>query len=543
MLGGYARGGTEVWAASTAASGPRISRRALALTVSVCAALGVGLALSSGASTEIVGGVVGPHLLSPALLDDVRRSLQVATGAFFLGAGLLHLAVARVTGTRSHAHVGAALVAFGFLAPWMAGFGHILHVNEAQATLTPVTTSALVALTLALGATGLGTLQGLESLEERQASSRPTVVSAGALLVTLLLAPVLLHRALTQSLDLPSDWHVGLEIVVAAGWFSAAAHTGRLRRRGEIPVVAASSPVLVSMGIVWLFRAAAAVELQPWSLAAAILLGAIGLVVLWGATLAFVDSAEEGLDRRTSVEESLETVAQAFTRLDRQRQSLAHDARNVVLALEAASRTLVDHGDDLDPQLRHRIRAAIAQEVTNLGHLLTTPPAADAAVFDAGEVISSVVALEALRGLEIETDMASVAVVGSPEDFARAMRNLLVNVREHAPGSRVHIRVRETTSHARVVVEDDGPGIPAPMRQAVFGRGVSGVHSSGAGLGLHLSRALMQQQGGTMELADRAGRGARFVLTLPLAGPSSACRLPQQRDSGATDSDSEAACA
>jgi signal transduction histidine kinase len=109
------------------------------------------------------------------------------------------------------------------------------------------------------------------------------------------------------------------------------------------------------------------------------------------------------------------------------------------------------------------------------------------------------------------------------------VRNLLVNARQHAPGSRVRAGVRHAGSFVEILVEDDGPGIPDGMRHEVFGRGVRGV-DGGTGLGLHVSRALMRQQGGTLELAETS-RGTCFVMTLPIAAgvPGTGPRVPLPR--------------
>ena len=73
-----------------------------------------------------------------------------------------------------------------------------------------------------------------------------------------------------------------------------------------------------------------------------------------------------------------------------------------------------------------------------------------------------------------------------------------------------------------LVVEDDGPGVPAELRDRVFerfvrGAGDRGGRSSSSGLGLSIVRAVAESHGGTVALED-AGPGARFVVRLPLAG-------------------------
>ena len=74
-----------------------------------------------------------------------------------------------------------------------------------------------------------------------------------------------------------------------------------------------------------------------------------------------------------------------------------------------------------------------------------------------------------------------------------------------------------TPGWIRVAVSDDGPGVPATIRDRVFERfSREGAPASGFGLGLAIARALAEAQGGRLWLDDAAA-GARFVLELPAA--------------------------
>jgi two-component system sensor histidine kinase KdpD len=69
-----------------------------------------------------------------------------------------------------------------------------------------------------------------------------------------------------------------------------------------------------------------------------------------------------------------------------------------------------------------------------------------------------------------------------------------------------------------VRVEDSGPGLPAGLEEAVFEsfqRGENPSPRKGAGLGLAISRAIVEAHGGTIH-AERLEKGTRFVFTLPL---------------------------
>ena len=76
-------------------------------------------------------------------------------------------------------------------------------------------------------------------------------------------------------------------------------------------------------------------------------------------------------------------------------------------------------------------------------------------------------------------------------------------------------------SELRLSCEDNGPGIPADERERVFepffrGRAALAQRVQGSGLGLHLVRRLVLAHGGRVDLLSRSGRGATFVIHLPI---------------------------
>ena len=98
------------------------------------------------------------------------------------------------------------------------------------------------------------------------------------------------------------------------------------------------------------------------------------------------------------------------------------------------------------------------------------------------------------------------------------MRNLLANAEQHAT-SRVTVSLTSDSTGARLVVADDGPGVPSEHRDRVFDRFFRGdesrAHETGStGLGLAIVRAVAGRHGGTATL-DEHTPGATFVVHLP----------------------------
>ncbi|HET8732316.1 MAG TPA: HAMP domain-containing sensor histidine kinase [Anaeromyxobacteraceae bacterium] len=117
--------------------------------------------------------------------------------------------------------------------------------------------------------------------------------------------------------------------------------------------------------------------------------------------------------------------------------------------------------------------------------------------------------------------LSPATAVGDPLLTGRVLDNLLENALKYG-GRNVEVAVDLAPGGARVVVSDDGPGVPPTIRDRVFERFArDGEPSSGFGLGLAIARALAEAQGGRLWL-DAPERGARFVLEVPAPGAEAA---------------------
>jgi signal transduction histidine kinase len=117
-----------------------------------------------------------------------------------------------------------------------------------------------------------------------------------------------------------------------------------------------------------------------------------------------------------------------------------------------------------------------------------------------------------------------VRVSGDAAKLSQAIRNLADNAVRAAHGT-VRFTLAERAGTATVAVEDDGDGVPAAERSRVFERFVRldasrARGSGGSGLGLSIVREVVRGHGGTVEVFDSALGGARFVISLPVAGVS-----------------------
>lgn len=132
--------------------------------------------------------------------------------------------------------------------------------------------------------------------------------------------------------------------------------------------------------------------------------------------------------------------------------------------------------------------------------------------------------LRSAGGPAVQAEVLAVRVSGDATKLSQAIRNLADNAVRAAHGT-VRFTLAERAGTATVVVEDDGDGVPTAERSRVFERFVRldasrDRGSGGSGLGLSIVQEVVRGHGGTVELTDSALGGARFVISLPVAGPS-----------------------
>ena len=117
-------------------------------------------------------------------------------------------------------------------------------------------------------------------------------------------------------------------------------------------------------------------------------------------------------------------------------------------------------------------------------------------------------------------DDQALVVAGAADQLARALGNLVDNAARHAT-SVVQIGLSRAERTVRVIVDDDGPGIPPRDRERVFERFTRLDDSrarpqGGSGLGLAVVRAIVSRHHGQIRIEDSPLGGARFVVELPV---------------------------
>ncbi len=227
---------------------------------------------------------------------------------------------------------------------------------------------------------------------------------------------------------------------------------------------------------------------------------------------------------------------------------VAHEIKNPLTSLRSAVETVARVPD---PEQQKRLMSIILDDVARLDRLITE--ISDASRLDAElsraemahvGVERLVRAMAEIQNANDDPDVPKVEVIaedptsrgrkrdpdltvpGLESRLGQVFRNLIGNAVSFSPsGSVIKIRTEHTGRHIKVVVEDQGPGIPAGKEKAIFGRFYSerpegekfGTHS---GLGLSISKQIVEAHHGVIyaeNILDDSKKaiGARFVVRLP----------------------------
>lgn len=129
--------------------------------------------------------------------------------------------------------------------------------------------------------------------------------------------------------------------------------------------------------------------------------------------------------------------------------------------------------------------------------------------------------------LDLQADLPDIYADGS--QVQQALMALLINSCEAMEkGGQVTIRTRQTEDGVRVVVEDNGPGMPPEVAAHAFEPFfTTKTAGSGVGLGLAVVYGIVQRHGGDIDLKTAPGVGCRFSITLPLIPPGADLEVRQ----------------
>lgn len=247
----------------------------------------------------------------------------------------------------------------------------------------------------------------------------------------------------------------------------------------------------------------------------------------------------EGHDEMAELAMHFNNLAEALDRVEQSRVELignvAHELRTPLAALQGYAEAAAD--GVMPPEA---VARAIGREVAAMRRLvedLSLVSRVEAgsvelelAPHDPVELVRAAydrfASAFASSGVEFVLDLPPRGLPPVRADAGRVnqvLANLLSNALHHTPrGGTVTLELQQQGAFARICVRDTGPGIPEAYQQRIFERffridSARSRASGGSGVGLTVSKGLVEAMGGRIELYSRPGEGAEFCFTLPFA--------------------------
>lgn len=263
------------------------------------------------------------------------------------------------------------------------------------------------------------------------------------------------------------------------------------------------------------------------------------------AANAKLQSFNDELQRRVAeataeLNEKIRDLAEAKRRLEeahRQREEfismIAHELGQPLTMIGGYAQLL---GRANTPgEAQERARAAIVSQTRRLARLVKD--LADASHLAAGHFQVDLVDCDLVDLIEEQTELARantekhtirVELPGVPvpalvdrDRLAQVLSNLVTNAVKHTPGGEILIHLWTAECRAFIRVSDQGTGIPLDRLETVFEPHVQlgvrpGDEAAGAGLGLYISRGIVEAHGGRLWAESPEGEGARFTMWIPI---------------------------
>ena len=213
--------------------------------------------------------------------------------------------------------------------------------------------------------------------------------------------------------------------------------------------------------------------------------------------------------------------------------NVSHDLKNPMTVVSGVAEVLEASWDSISPERRVRMLGTLVRSARLMRDMLqrdldialieSGELSYEVVPFDLAQIVSEVVSgfrdSEPGRVFELDAAPELPRALGDPQRHAQVLFNLLSNAVKFSSGDTpVTVEVTEAGGMLRVSVADRGPGIDAAGRAVLFER-LSRLDPTkpGTGLGLYIARAMVESQGGTIEVESEPGEGSRFTYTVPAA--------------------------
>ncbi|MEO7804714.1 MAG: ATP-binding protein, partial [Actinomycetota bacterium] len=220
--------------------------------------------------------------------------------------------------------------------------------------------------------------------------------------------------------------------------------------------------------------------------------------------------------------------------------AVSHELRSPLTSVKGFTSTLLNKWDRFDDETKKHLLTTInsdADRVTRLiGELL------DISRLEAGrlELHRQMVSLPTIAakvidrvGMRAENHSLHNDIAGDfpdvfadPDKVEQVLTNLVENAVKYTPKGSVTLTASDQGDRIEIAVTDEGVGIPEEQKQQIFikffrrGAAVRADNPTGTGLGLYISKGLVEAHGGTLWVEDAEGKGSSFRFTIPRTEPA-----------------------
>lgn len=230
-------------------------------------------------------------------------------------------------------------------------------------------------------------------------------------------------------------------------------------------------------------------------------------------------TSDRNLERQMADAEHLATLGQLSA-------GLAHEIKNPLAGIKGAIEVIRDSIPASD--MHREILGDVLHEVNRIDKIVrdllnyAKPKPPTHSAVDLVEMAQRIIAMVAKSAKD---DAPAIRLcrltpvstfTGDETQLEQVLLNLLLNAQKATPsGGDVEVRLSQIDGAVRIEVEDHGPGISEEVRKKLF-QPFFTTRTDGTGLGLAICLKNVQYHGGTIEVHSEIGRGAKFVVTLPL---------------------------
>lgn len=202
---------------------------------------------------------------------------------------------------------------------------------------------------------------------------------------------------------------------------------------------------------------------------------------------------------------------------------VAHELRNPLTSIKLLVQAAQEDGGDMAAEDLRVMEGEVRRMERSLNTFLefARPPKLRRERVALGPLVEDVLGLLRVRAerqrVALVADLpGDVSATADPEQLRQVLVNLGLNALDALPvGGSLRVAVRSEPNRVVLTVRDSGPGIAAEMLPRLFQPFASGKET-GLGLGLVISRRIVEDHGGTLTAANWPGGGAEFVVRLPV---------------------------